>query len=78
MSQLLLTFANPLTPLTCLHIYYALFQISPRAVPLEIAACKGHVLTVQGLLDGGANINYQDEVSSMFSSCAVIDLYCYQ
>lgn len=39
-------------------------QTSPHPVPLEIAAEEGHVQTVQRLLEGGANINYQQEVKN--------------
>lgn len=32
--------------------------------PLGVSAEKGHIQTIKSLLDGGANINYQDKVRS--------------
>lgn len=38
------------------------YQIPSYSVPLGIAAEKGHILTVERLVEGGANINQQNEV----------------
>ena len=41
---------------------YASLQNELCSVPLEIAATKGHLETVDRLLEGGALINYQRSV----------------
>ena len=45
---------------------------SPCAVPLQVAAGRGHTGTVKKLLDCGASVNYQNQVIQTVCLCIPI------
>lgn len=66
--QLMVPYASDID---CHHLLFFLIQ-SAGMVPLEIAALKGQMQTVERLLEGGANSNHQSKVSNMYTAC----IYC--
>ena len=59
-----------------MQYFTALFVLQVQFTPLHHASGAGHLPVVQALLDRGANVRAQDQVSVSSWSCAVCSVNC--